>query len=122
MDMSQLANQYISGQWRSGGEDKVLVDQNPFSDEAAAEFRVVASSVLSAHSTSRSFKLRSRRLCEQVRDGVRHRCGGPADQFTKVIGDLAEQPVAGVAVERDEEPGGLSRQRRSRALAADAPQ
>lgn len=39
MTTEQLARQYISGAWREGRGEKILVDRNPFNGEAIAEFR-----------------------------------------------------------------------------------
>lgn len=40
MDATTLAKQYISGQWRDGAGEKVLVDRNPFNGDTVAEFAV----------------------------------------------------------------------------------
>lgn len=40
MDTAQLAQQYISGHWRAGAGEKVLVDRNPYDDSTVAEFTV----------------------------------------------------------------------------------
>lgn len=42
MTTDQLVRQYISGTWREGHGEKILVDRNPFSGGTIAEFRCAA--------------------------------------------------------------------------------
>lgn len=40
MEIAGLSKQYISGQWRDGSSEKLLVDRNPFNGDTVGEFLV----------------------------------------------------------------------------------